>query len=125
MLPESAGVSLVGLIRPQLLLLYSVSCLPTEHSLAPRLANRRASRHCHCALTSLLRARTGLGLCLSHPAYRTVQWRGAAGFKAGRFFFLFMSVVGFRSLTVFRTVQILYLNVVAPQVDNTPSKSTA
>lgn len=64
---KSANVSLVYPMRPQLLFLLSVSWLFTvQHSLAPRSPNRRASLHRRCALTSLLRARTGLGLCLSH-----------------------------------------------------------
>lgn len=62
---KSASVSLVCFIRSQLLL--SASCLFTLlHTLAPRSPNRRASLHRSGALTSLLRARTGLCLCLSH-----------------------------------------------------------
>lgn len=43
-----------------------LSFYSTTLSLAPRSPNRRASLHRCGALTSLLRARTGLGLCLSH-----------------------------------------------------------
>lgn len=64
MRPEGVRVCLAAVMRPQLLFLCP-SLFLLYNTLAPRAPNRRASMHRRGALTSLLRARTGLRPCLS------------------------------------------------------------
>lgn len=92
--PETAGGSSGRFMRPRLLFLLSVFCLVSPSTSLPTRPNRCASPHRRCALTSLLRARTGLELCLSHSTCRSARRRGAAENVANRFLFpLFLSTL--------------------------------
>lgn len=80
----------------------AVSLVTVPLSSAPRAPNRRASMHRRGALTSLLRARTGLGLCLCQrptvmsggEAQRDLTWTEARTLVFVSDFILFCQLVG-------------------------------
>lgn len=82
-----------GSVHAVLAVVFVVGVLPfSPSSFLPSLPNRSASPHRRCALTSLLRARTGLELCLSHSTSRSIRRRSAAEIGTHRFLFPFSNI---------------------------------